>query len=83
MGRNPIILVRRDFIRAGILGCIAFSLRSDGLFSSILSRSGSDEGHKSNGQKEAQSRVYDLINKYGAEFGAIKPHMRRQRNGSL
>ena len=78
MEKERWILKRRDFIRAGILGSIAFSLGAGRLFSPTDRGSNSDDGNRSKIMGEAQSRAYDLINKYGAEFGAIKPAIRRQ-----
>jgi hypothetical protein len=77
------ILKRRDFIRTGILGSAAISLSLGRLFPSIGVRSGSGKGEQVNTTGKAQARVYDIAQKYGAEFGAIKPVIRRHRNGRI
>ncbi len=77
------ILKRRDFIRTGILGGVAFSSPLGRLFPSISVPSGSGKGEEVNTTGTTQARVYDIARKYGAEFGAIKPVIRRHRNGRL
>ena len=77
------ILKRRDFIRTGILGSTAISLPLVRLVSSPGAPSGSGEGEQVNTTGTTQARVYDIAQKYGAEFGAIKPVIRRHRNGRL
>jgi hypothetical protein len=83
MEKSRRILKRRDFIRTGILGSAAISIPLGRLFPSIGVPSGSGKGEHVNTTGPAQARVYDIIQKYGAEFGAIKPVIRRHRNGRL
>jgi hypothetical protein len=77
------IFKRRDFIRTGILGSAAISLPLGRLFLLPGAPSGSGNGEQVNTTGTAQTRVYDIVQKYGAEFGAIKPVIRRHRNGCL
>ncbi len=77
------ILKRRDFIRTGILGSAAISLPLVRLVSSSGAPSGSGQGEQIDTTGKAQARIYDIVQKYGAEFGAIKPVIRRHRNGRL
>jgi hypothetical protein len=83
MGKSRRVLKRRDFIRTGILGSAAISLPLGCLFSSIGVSSGSGKGELVNTTGTAHTQVYDIVQKYGAEFGAIKPIIRRHRNGRL
>lgn len=83
MEKSRRILKRRDFIRTGILGSAAISLSLGRLFPSIGVRSSSVKSEQVNTTETPQARVYDIAQKYGAEFGAIKPVIRRHRNGRL
>ncbi|HUU52793.1 MAG TPA: hypothetical protein VMW92_07175 [Candidatus Heimdallarchaeota archaeon] len=83
MEKSRRILKRRDFIRTGILGSAAISLPLVRLASSPNAPCGSGKGEQGNTTGKAQSRVYDIAQKYGAEFGAIKPVIRSHQNGRL
>jgi hypothetical protein len=83
MGKNRRIFKRRDFIRTGILGSVALSIPLGRLFFLIDDSSDPGMGEQVNSTWTAQTRVYGIAKKYGAEFGAIKPVIRRHRNGRL
>lgn len=83
MGKRRRSFKRRDFIRAGILGGVAFSLRSGRLFATTDVSSESRRANRLDSTGEAHSISHDVIQKYGAEFGAVKPVIRRHRNGCL
>jgi hypothetical protein len=83
MGKRRRNFKRRDFIRAGILGSVALSLRSGRLFATIVVPSESGRANKLNSPGEAHPVSHDIVQKYGAEFGAVKPIIRRHRNGCL
>jgi len=76
-------LKRRDFIRTGILGSAVLSLPLGRLFFSSGAPSDSVMGEQLNKNGTVQTRVYDIVQKYGAEFGAFKPVIRRHGNGRL
>ncbi|MCK4932371.1 MAG: hypothetical protein KAT01_09400 [Candidatus Aminicenantes bacterium] len=83
MKKKRLILRRRDFISAGILGSAGLSIFIGRLFFStgVPSSLGKDIQIKS--KRTDHTQVYDIVEKYGAEFGAIKPVIRRHRNGRL
>ena len=83
MGKDRRIFKRRDFIRTGILGSAALSLPLDRFFFSagVPSDSGISERVKS--KEITETRIQNIAQKYGTEFGAIKPVSRRHRNGRL
>jgi hypothetical protein len=83
MEKKRRILRRRDFIRTGILGSVAMSLPLGRLFSSIGVPSGSGKDEQVNTTGTDHTQVYNIVEKYGAEFGAITPVIRRHRNGRL
>jgi hypothetical protein len=78
MGKNRRIVKRRDFVRAGILGSIALSMRPGRLFSSIGIPCGLGKSNRQNLKRIDYSRLSELVQKYGAEFGAVKPKMRSE-----
>ena len=81
MEKSRRIFKRRDFIRTGILGsAVLSSLLGHSFFSSgVPSDSGVAE--QLNAAGIPRSEVFNITQKYGAEFGAIKPLDRRYRNG--
>jgi hypothetical protein len=83
MGKGRRIVKRRDFIRTGILGSVTLSLPLGRLLFSISAPSDRAMGEQVNSTSIALPRVYDIARKYGAEFGAIKPIIRRHRNVRL
>ncbi len=78
MGKDRWVIKRRNFIRAGFFAGITLSLWKERLFSSI----GVPSGEGKSGQSDIAGRDcdydYNILERYGAEFGAIKPHMRRR-----
>ena len=77
MGKDRRIFKRRDFIRIGILGSAALSLPLGRFFFSVGAPSDSGRGERVKSNVITQTRVQDIAQKYGAEFGAIKPVIRR------
>ena len=78
---NRRIFKRREFIRTGILGSAVLASHLGQSFFS--SGAPSDPGMIEQVTEEGipRSKVFDITQKYGAEFGAIKPLVRRHRNG--
>jgi hypothetical protein len=83
MGKGRLILKRREFIRTGILGSAAISFPVSCLFSSIGVPWSSENAEQITRTETDHTRFYNIAQKYGAEFGAIKPVIRRHRNGRL
>ncbi len=77
MEKKRLILRRRDFISAGIFGSAGLSIFIGRLFFStgVPSSLGKDIQIKSKGTD--YMRFYGIVEKYGAEFGAIKPSIGR------
>ena len=81
MVNNRRIFKRRDFIRTGILGSAILSSLLGHSFFSIGPPSDHWISEHVTEKRIPRSKVFDITQKYGAEFGAIRPLIRRHRNG--
>jgi hypothetical protein len=77
MEKSRRIFKRRDFIRTGILGSAVLSSLLGHSFFSSGTPLVPGVGEQVTATGIPRSEVFNITRKYGAEFGAIKPVVRR------